>query len=92
VFDDKTPTHLNPKTFRVSDSRAIFDIYPDQWIAIAVDEITPGVGITAGHLIARGKKDGAVFEKLMQFRGRNPQQEVAFLYTGRIVPTGLDMI
>ncbi|HEY7062446.1 MAG TPA: hypothetical protein VII06_13285 [Chloroflexota bacterium] len=88
--DERKP--LNPPSFKVSDWREIFDLYPKQWLAIAVDEITPGVGITAGHVIARGKKDRTVLDKLKQFLAQHPQQEFAFFYTGRILPSGLDMV
>jgi hypothetical protein len=43
---ETTSANGHSESFRVKDWREIFDIYPDQWLAIAVDEITPDVGIT----------------------------------------------
>jgi hypothetical protein len=90
--ENKPPRPVMPNSFRIADWREIFDIYPDQWLAIAVDEITLGVGITAGHIIARGKRERPVREKLKQFRVHNPEQEIAFLYTGPMVPSSLDTL
>jgi hypothetical protein len=74
---------LNPDSFKIADWRELFDLYPNQWIAIAVDEITLGAGTTAGRLIARGKEDAPVVAKLKEFRAANPGQQTGLYYTGR---------
>ena len=92
MIGGNTPRQLNPASFKIADWREMFDLYPDQWLAIAVDEITPGVGITAGHIIARGKKDGRVFAKLKEFMSSHPEHEVALLYTGKMFRSFMDII
>jgi hypothetical protein len=83
---------LNPDSFKIDDWRELFNLYPNQWIAIAVDEITLGVGITAGRLIARGKEDGPVVAKLKEFIAANPEQEIGFFYTGRAWRPWMDVL
>ena len=73
MIGEDQPKQLNPPSFKIDDWREIFDLYPSQWLAIAVDEITLGMGITAGRIIARGKKDGPVLSRLKEFMAAHPE-------------------
>jgi hypothetical protein len=86
-----TSVRQDDERFKISDRRELFDLYPDQWLAIAVEEITLGIGITAGQIVARGKEDRVVLAELKRFMSSNPDREVALFYTGRIPIGALDL-
>jgi hypothetical protein len=67
--------------FEVQDWRDIDTLYPNQWLAFEVEEITPGVGITKGRIIARGKNEQKVLGKLDEFRKANPDKHIALFDT-----------
>ena len=90
--EGNSPRKQRQAHFHVQDWREIFDLYPSQWLAIAVEESTPQHGTTKGYIIARGKNDRTVFDSLTDFSRQHPEQEVAFFYTGRIVKLGQDVL
>ncbi|HEY7061495.1 MAG TPA: hypothetical protein VII06_08455 [Chloroflexota bacterium] len=78
--------------FRVNVWTEIFQLYPNQWLAFAVEESLLHCGTTGGRIIAKGEDDKKVFAKLMEFRDENPGQEVGFLYTGRYLKRGQEVL
>jgi hypothetical protein len=78
--------------FQVQDWREIYTLYPDQWVAVEVEEVTPGVGITKGRVIARGKHEQSVVSKLDAFIQANPSKHTALYDTGPWLKPGEDVI
>jgi hypothetical protein len=67
--------------FDVKDWRDIDTLYPNQWVAFEVEEVTPGVGITKGRIIARGKSERKVLDKLDAFSRAHPGKHTALFDT-----------
>jgi hypothetical protein len=79
--------------FQVKDWREIYTLYPDQWVAIEVEEVTPGVGITKGRIIARGKREDRVASEYAAFRATHPDAHLAIFNTAPVrLKPGEDMI
>ena len=67
--------------FQVKDWRDIDTLYPNQWVAFEVEEVTPGVGITKGRIIARGKNEQKVMSELDEFHRAHPRKHTALFDT-----------
>jgi hypothetical protein len=88
----RTVTRRDAERFQASDWREIHTLYPNQWVAIEVEEVTPGVGITKGRIIARWKAEDKVVKQLDDFIVANPGKHFALVNPGRRLRPGEDMI
>ncbi|HEY7062269.1 MAG TPA: hypothetical protein VII06_12385 [Chloroflexota bacterium] len=81
-----------PERFEVTDWRDVDKLYPGEWLAIEVEEVTPGVGITKGVIIARSRREAPVVNKLKQRIEINPELHYALVNPGRKLKPGEDML
>jgi len=78
--------------FEARGWREIHLLYPNQWVAIEVEEDTPRVGITRGRIIARGKSEKPVVKALDDFIAANPGKQFALVNPGRRLKPSEDLI
>ncbi len=72
----------------------VWTYYPKQWVAVEIQEVTEGVGITRARVIAHGRRSAeqAVLAGLARFRQANPDNQFGLFYTGPMVRPGQDII
>ncbi len=72
----------------------IWSHYPKQWVAVEVQEVSRGIGISRARVISHGRRSAeqAVLAGLARFRQANPDKLVGLFYTGPMARPGQDII
>ncbi len=70
---------------------SVYGLFPRQWVAIEVTEVTPNVGMTKGLVIAHGSEK-KVLAKLDEFIAANPGRKWGLLNTRPWLKPGEDAI
>ena len=84
----------NSTPLELANLEEVWSYYPKQWVAIEIQEVTEGVGITRARVIAHGRRSAerAVLSRLARFRQANPCNQFGLFYTGPLVRPGQDII